>query len=286
VAQSTNPSNPAGSGSENQWATAVLSAGHYPLTTSNEEFLEGWTRNENTKAAWNPLATTQDEPGATPFNTFYGSGGSGPYHVYNYPDETTGEQATAATLAGYPDISAALASGNASQANQQGELAGDLTTWSGGSYSVADAYNQSYVSPALGGGSIANSSTATTQTSSFWSQLGSHLGFGKGGLGSDLEAGATGGLAGSSGFIQLLTGQKTGTSLLPSSAPSWLKDALPYAMIALGLIFVVIGIAVTFHGSGQTKLTLAQPGGSPSMPPKGQSGAVRRDAEAAEVAAA
>jgi len=259
VAQSTNPSNPAGSGSENQWATAVLSAGHYPLTTSNEEFLEGWTRNENTKAAWNPLATTQDEPGATPFNTFYGSGGSGPYHVYNYPDETTGEQATAATLAGYPDISAALASGNASQANQQGELAGDLTTWSGGSYSVADAYNQSYVSPALGGANNPSPDQGAAQP------------------------------LGIAGFLPIPNSWAQALTLgnLPNLS-SLEKTIIAYGLVVLGLIFVVIGIAVTFHGSGQTKLTLAQPGGSPSSSPSAgaRSGAVRRDAEAAEVAAA
>jgi murein DD-endopeptidase MepM/ murein hydrolase activator NlpD len=58
-----------------------------------------WQTEENTTAAFNPLATSQDMPGATLFNSS---------KVKNYPDYQTGIEATAITLsysyAGYAEI--------------------------------------------------------------------------------------------------------------------------------------------------------------------------------------
>jgi murein DD-endopeptidase MepM/ murein hydrolase activator NlpD len=65
--------------------------------------LVAWQTEENTAAAFNPLATSQDMPGATRFNSS---------NVKNYPDYQTGIEATAITLSygysGYAEILAGL----------------------------------------------------------------------------------------------------------------------------------------------------------------------------------
>jgi hypothetical protein len=72
-----------------QFGGAVLSRIGAPTTSSNLGAFSAWAAGEGTCAHFNPLATTQPEPGATPFNTL-GDGG----HVWNYPSFATGVQAT------------------------------------------------------------------------------------------------------------------------------------------------------------------------------------------------
>jgi hypothetical protein len=64
-----------------------------PVTDSNLGAFAAWAAGENTCAQFNPLATTQPEPGATPFNTLQDGG-----HVWNYPTLAVGVQATTAAL--------------------------------------------------------------------------------------------------------------------------------------------------------------------------------------------
>jgi hypothetical protein len=55
--------------------------------------LVAWSRKENTRARWNPLATTLRKPGSTDFNLVEAG-----VAVQDYPDRTTGIEATAETL--------------------------------------------------------------------------------------------------------------------------------------------------------------------------------------------
>lgn len=82
---------------------AVIAYLGVPDTIGNRDFLEGWAQVENTKAKWNPLATSQDAPGATNFNSI---------GVKNYPSAVEGAQATAQTIKSYPNIMAALQTGS------------------------------------------------------------------------------------------------------------------------------------------------------------------------------
>jgi hypothetical protein len=76
-----------------QFGSDVLSAIGAPLTTSNLGAFAAWAAGENTCAGFNPLATTQPEPGATAFNTLADGG-----HVWNYPTLAVGVQATVTAL--------------------------------------------------------------------------------------------------------------------------------------------------------------------------------------------
>ena len=95
----------------------------------------GWQAGENTSAAFNPLATTQEAPGNTCFNYLDGRCG-----VRNYTSREQGLQATVETIANgfYPSILTGL------QTNQP-ELAlndGELGTWGTGGGSVREQYNK------------------------------------------------------------------------------------------------------------------------------------------------
>jgi hypothetical protein len=72
-----------------------------PLSTDNEDALLAWQASEfgdssPNPAAFNPFATTQPKPGASPYNTFGAPGAE--LHVWNYPDWPTGVEATVDTL--------------------------------------------------------------------------------------------------------------------------------------------------------------------------------------------
>lgn len=91
---------------------ALLDALDAPKNEKNLAALEAWGECEGSAARYNPLDTTQEEAGATPFNTFESNGVT--LHVWNYPDEETGVRATVQTLENghYPHILAALRKGN------------------------------------------------------------------------------------------------------------------------------------------------------------------------------
>lgn len=73
------------------WAELFLAKIGAPLCQDNKTLVVAWEAAEGTAAAYNPLATTHDFPGATIFNS------SG---VKNYPTLQAGLQATVDTLTG------------------------------------------------------------------------------------------------------------------------------------------------------------------------------------------
>jgi hypothetical protein len=76
-----------------QFGAAVMARIAAPTTSVNLDAFAAWAGGENTCARFNPLATTQPEPGATPFNNL--GGGS---HVWNYPNFSVGVQGTTTAL--------------------------------------------------------------------------------------------------------------------------------------------------------------------------------------------
>jgi hypothetical protein len=52
-----------------QWGALLLDRLKAPRCANNLIVMVAWAQQENTSAAWNPLATTYDEPGATLFNS-------------------------------------------------------------------------------------------------------------------------------------------------------------------------------------------------------------------------
>lgn len=111
------------------WQKAVLGALGVPVTVANERFLSGWQPYEGGTASFNPLNTTQQEPGATNYNNV---------GVKNYTSASQGAQATATTLknGNYPSIMAALRSGDPyTFANAQG-VAANVTTWGTPAYAA------------------------------------------------------------------------------------------------------------------------------------------------------
>ena len=73
------------------WADLFLRTTGLPECQNNLSVLVAWQVAESTDAAWNPLATTRDAPGATDFN---------PVGVKDYPSLDVGLTATAQTLWG------------------------------------------------------------------------------------------------------------------------------------------------------------------------------------------
>ena len=72
-----------------QWGALVLDRLRAPRCANNLIVMVAWAQQENTSAAWNPLATTYDEPGATLFNSV---------GVKNYVSLAQGLDATVGTL--------------------------------------------------------------------------------------------------------------------------------------------------------------------------------------------
>ena len=111
--------------SESAFIASLLGALGAPNTAANQSSLASWFRHEfgswPPSAANNPMATTQNESGATTFNSI---------GVKNYPNALTGVKATAATLNNglYPGIVAALRSGKGLCG---GGLAAEFSKWSG-----------------------------------------------------------------------------------------------------------------------------------------------------------
>jgi hypothetical protein len=118
----------AGSGENAFWAAVLADLGARP-TQADENSLTAWAAHEGPWGSVginNPLDSTLPMAGAWPFNTFDGN-----LHVWNYPDASTGAQATALTIEGYPGITAALRTGNGVCG---GGLAYEFGRWSGGGY--------------------------------------------------------------------------------------------------------------------------------------------------------
>jgi hypothetical protein len=117
-----------GSG-EAAFFTAALADLGAPATAANLSSLAAWGAREGCWGCvgqYNQLDSTLYEPGAWAFNTFDGN-----LHVWSYPTASEGAQATAATIGGYPGITAALRSGGGLCG---GMLAAEFSRWSGGGY--------------------------------------------------------------------------------------------------------------------------------------------------------
>jgi hypothetical protein len=116
------------SASEADFIKAVLADMGAPASTANINSLSSWFKREFAQwppnASYNPMATTQKMPGSTQYNSV---------GVQNYPNATTGAQATAQTLMNphYPKIAAALKAGTGLCG---GSFTSEFSTWSGGGY--------------------------------------------------------------------------------------------------------------------------------------------------------
>lgn len=95
-----------------EWSKMLANAlGNQVPDDDTIKWIAAWTAQENTKARYNPLATTQKWDGATDFNTV---------GVKNYPSPEIGIQATVKTLSysfdGYQDIRDGIRTNNPEQA--------------------------------------------------------------------------------------------------------------------------------------------------------------------------
>jgi hypothetical protein len=113
------------------WAPAFLSAAGEPITACNERFVIAWENAEGgnwqNTAAYNPLNSTQTEPGSSAIN----SAG-----VQKYTSWQQGLQADAATLRNgrYAGILSALNAGNDAQ---QAANAAAGSPWGTGSFTAS-----------------------------------------------------------------------------------------------------------------------------------------------------
>jgi hypothetical protein len=127
--QSTSPTTattPAGAATTNreQWAHDFLTGLGMPVTTENVKAMVAWQQAEGTRAANNPLATTQNMPGATRFNRV------GVKNFLTYDDGITAN-IKAITNGRYPNILAALQAGNSAEAVAQAIAASPWGTGQG-----------------------------------------------------------------------------------------------------------------------------------------------------------
>jgi len=95
-----------------------------PAGLHNINLLSAWSKLENTEAAYNPLATTLEMPGAT---TLAGN----PAGVRNYTGPDQGIAATAQTLRGYPTIIRFLRAGQPQSILVTPAGRSELNKWSG-----------------------------------------------------------------------------------------------------------------------------------------------------------
>lgn len=105
-----------------EWATELLHAlGNNTPDARTVNFVASWTLGENTRARYNPLATTQPAAGATNFN---------PVGVKNYPTDQAGIDATVKTIQNgyYPHILHGLQNNDPEEAANALELG----TWGTG----------------------------------------------------------------------------------------------------------------------------------------------------------
>ena len=139
------------------FARQVLRGLGVPVTTGNVNFIVAWANREGGGGAWNPLNTTQGEPGSTAL-----AGNSA--GVQNFTTFAQGVNATVQTLHNgfYNDVVAALQSG---KANPNHTYNG-LSTWSGGGYSnlsgVAPTNKAVQAGGTFTGGAVVNSTDAVT----------------------------------------------------------------------------------------------------------------------------
>ncbi len=145
------------------WYRDILAGIGAPDTPKNELFLNVWQTYEQSGAQNNPLDTTEQWPGSTDFN----SAG-----VQNYPSKSAGASATATTLENglYPDVLAALHTGDPFTYHDRQAVAAQVTTW--GTPNFASWYLKS--GPAAQTGPLSTPAQPNLPTNSMtkaWSQL-------------------------------------------------------------------------------------------------------------------
>jgi hypothetical protein len=150
-----------------EFAKALLKELGLPVTTNRINFLLAWMQLENTKAKFNPLATTWKKQGSTFFNYLNKAKTIG---VQNYVSFEQGIDATADTLRGkwsngsliYPSILETLKKG-AKNAVFNSDHVKEFKTYGGGSkyaYSLANIYNSNgYGKITVAGSTTNNNST-------------------------------------------------------------------------------------------------------------------------------
>ncbi len=95
--------------SREQWAHDFLTRLGMPVTAENVKAMVAWQQAEGTRALHNPLATTQNMPGATRFNSV------GVKNYLTYDDGITAN-IKAITNGRYENVLAALRAGNSAEA--------------------------------------------------------------------------------------------------------------------------------------------------------------------------
>lgn len=122
----------------------VLKSLGLPDTPANRTFLLGWSQIENTRAANNPLATTLHTKNSVPLP-------GNPAGVQQYPTAAEGITATAATLSHYPNILAALRTGQPQSNGLNSGLIRDFSAWvHGPNAPVTSSYAQAVFRAAQG----------------------------------------------------------------------------------------------------------------------------------------
>jgi hypothetical protein len=125
------------------WRADLLDGvGNTAPTADMLHFLESWHQAEGGSAAYNPLNTTQDAPGASCYNVINGRCG-----VKNYPDYQTGIDATITTLRsdypGYAEIVAGMQTNDVERA-----LNGIAQSpWGTHAGLIADVYSEQSAAP-------------------------------------------------------------------------------------------------------------------------------------------
>lgn len=120
----------------NGWEEDVLAAGGWPSSSENVLFMQEWGARERSACSFNPLNTTLRLGGSRNCVQTQTAG----VWVQAYTGTRQGTAATLTTLSGplYPNIRAALASGDPYSYPGSQAVAADLRTW--GSTSFADFY--------------------------------------------------------------------------------------------------------------------------------------------------
>lgn len=132
------------------WALALIQALGGTPTPAIINFLIAWIDSEGTRAAWNPLASTNSGPGSSNFNSF---GPGGKYHVQNYTSFQQGIERTVHTLreSYFRNLLAAIQTGNPDLAFAHPN---ELDTWGSGGAQVLSIYRRVSGDPNAGAGAL------------------------------------------------------------------------------------------------------------------------------------
>lgn len=207
------------------WAQAELQSLGVPLTPANEQSLIAWALLEGGGGTYNPLNTSQPEPGSSSFNSD---------RVQNYPNWQTGYEGTTATIdqQDYTQIKADLSAGTGIAPTPE------LSTWSGNGYdSLSKTWNEAgqYMSGQKANPPAGSQNASTAASSVLPSVLPGNLGSVLGGL------------------VGKLFGSTVGAAVGHDLADVLERGAL----ILFGAILIIIGL-LRLAGS-ETKITLNQP---------------------------